>query len=577
LGTILGLFFTFLYAATTLIIFIYYSIKAINRTVVKTHESTVHSLGIPSIDIEPNLFYIAFGLENPFLLTRYIDERIYYPKVTYIKKEKIDGVEITKETISLDIERCNVKKFGDNYQTQFTPGELINSYCLRDFNLTLVGGSKYNQSSYIQIKIHPCVNNTGNNNYCKSQNIIDSYLSSGYFYLVIKDIGLNPLNYLFPVVPTIQNIKTNVDISMCRESLIYLGITEIDTDEGLFGSSIRKEKNLQYRQYSQSFFFINRTEYLQGKEIFTGQIKLEDYIYVQKREYTKMSEVFSITGGYMQLISTVFLFINLFIKNLAVEKKILNKLFNFNLKQKKIVLNIQYEKRLKCYIRNEKNDINAFIPFIAKKGINTERTLKFHINDNSPNNDYCLSTNNNSIINFKKRKMDTLKSNKKNESENAISQNISNISDVINKGPSHIEQNIINRSKMIMLFKDDFKEEELNCSPMNKNMRKNKLTHQINYTNEIDNNKKSNELTLKKKGTINEVSLRFSDYFCYCFKRKKNMDMNVKVFNFGINFYRNQMNIINFFNIFFLSEIMLTQFIYKKSNVLNQIIDIPLK
>ena len=250
LGTILGLFFTFLYATTTLIIFIYYSIKAINRTVVKTYESTVHSLGLPSIDIEPNLFYIAFGLENPLLLTRYIDERIYYPKVTYIKKEKIDGVEITKETISLDIERCNVKKFGDNYQTQFTSGELINSYCLRDFNLTLVGGSKYNQSSYIQIKIHPCVNNTENHNYCKSQKIIDSYLSSGYFYLVIKDIGLNPLNYLFPVVPTIQNIKTNVDISMCRESLIYLRITEIDTDEGLFGSSIRKEKNLQYRQYS---------------------------------------------------------------------------------------------------------------------------------------------------------------------------------------------------------------------------------------------------------------------------------------------------------------------------------------
>jgi hypothetical protein len=182
-----------------------------------------------------------------------------------------------------------------------------------------------------------------------------------------------------------------------------------------------------------------------------------------------------------------------------VEKKLLNELFNFNLKQKKIVLNIQYEKRLKCFIRNEKNDINAFIPFIAKKGINTERTLKFHINDNSPNNDYCLSTNNNSIINFKKRKMGTLKSNKKNESENAISQNISNISDVINKGPIQIEQNIINRSKMIMLFKDDFKEEELNCCPINKNMRKNKLTHQINYTNEIDNNNKSNDLTLKKK------------------------------------------------------------------------------
>ena len=71
--------------------------------------------------------------------------------------------------------------------------------------------------------------------------------------------------------------------------------------------------------------------------------------------------------------------------------------------------------------------------------------------------------------------------------------------------------------------------------------------------------------------------MHFSDYFCYYCKRKNNKDMNVKVFNFGINFYRNQMNIINFFNIFFLSEIMLTQFIYKKANVLNQIIDIPLK
>ena len=197
--------------------------------------------------------------------------------------------------------------------------------------------------------------------------------------------------------------------------IIYLKITKVNKDKRLFVNYIKKEKNLQYRQYSQSFYFINRTEYLQGKEIFDGQIKLEDYIYVQKREYTKMSEVFSITGGYMQLISTVFLFINLFTKNLAVEKKILNKLFNFNLKQKKIVLNIQYEKKLNCFIRNEKGDINAFIPFIAKKGINTEKTLKFHINDNSPNHDYCLSTNNNSIINYKKRKKGTLKTNKKNE------------------------------------------------------------------------------------------------------------------------------------------------------------------
>ena len=96
--------------------------------------------------------------------------------------------------------------------------------------------------------MHPCVNNTTKNIIYKPQNIIDSYLTSGYFSITIKDIGLNPLNYSFPIVPTIKNLKTNVDKTMCRESLIYLGITEIHTDIGLFINSIKKEHFLKYRK-----------------------------------------------------------------------------------------------------------------------------------------------------------------------------------------------------------------------------------------------------------------------------------------------------------------------------------------
>ena len=112
--------------------------------------------------------------------------------------------------------------------------------------------------------MHPCVNNTQNNNFFKSQNIIDSYLASGYFSISIKDIDLNPLNYSYPIIPIIQNLKTNFDITMCRECM---GITEIHTDEGLFSNSLTTI--LQYRKYSQSFYFINKTEYLKGNEIFS--------------------------------------------------------------------------------------------------------------------------------------------------------------------------------------------------------------------------------------------------------------------------------------------------------------------
>ena len=80
-----------------------------------------------------------------------------------------------------------------------------------------------------------------------------------------------------------------------------------------------------------------------------------------------MSEVFSITGGYMQLISTIFSLITLFTKNLYVEKKLLNRLFNFNIKQRKIILSIQYDKKLNYLIHFEKGDEHLFIPYDAKK------------------------------------------------------------------------------------------------------------------------------------------------------------------------------------------------------------------
>ena len=88
IGTCFGLVLTFFYIIVTLIIFMYYFLKTIKRSQVKSHESTVYSQGLPSIDINPNLFYFAFGLENPKTLSRYIDETIYYPKVYFIRQKK---------------------------------------------------------------------------------------------------------------------------------------------------------------------------------------------------------------------------------------------------------------------------------------------------------------------------------------------------------------------------------------------------------------------------------------------------------------------------------------------------------
>ena len=560
IGTAFGLFLTFLYAVITLILFFFYLLKTIRRTEVKSHESTVYSQGYPSININPNLFYIAFGLEHPISSIRYIDERIYHPEVSFIIQEKEKGIFVTKKIINLDIERCDQHKFGENYQNQLTAGELNNSYCLKYFNLTLYGGSNYGQSSFIQIKTYPCVNTSLNKNHCRPQNIIDSYLTSGYFSIIIKDIGLNPLNYTFPIIPIIQNLKTNVDKSMCRESLIFLGITEVKTDIGLFSNRIKSENFLQYRNYLQSFYFINETEYHQGKEIFSAQIKLEEYIHVQNREYPKMSEVFSITGGYMQLISTFFALVRLFTKNITIEKKIINKLFNFNLKQRKLFLDIQYKKRLNYNIHFENGNMQSFIPLEARKSLNLYKKKVIHqnitkTNISSKRNYYSPKPKNTNKINsFIK----TTKSNSITPFKNKILKNNTENHQIYRMNNSNsIERNFINHSKMIMLYKN----ENANNSNIFKIFGKNK-------SSKINEKKQS----LNEEQIIPNINFNIIDYIC-CGKFKSK-DANIELFNFGVNFYRTQLDIINIFNLIFLAKSILIQY-EKNKDIFNQIIEIP--
>ena len=119
-------------------------------------------------------------------------------------------------------------------------------------------------------------------------------MSSAYFSILIKDIGLNPLNYDIPVIPVLKDLYTAIDKSILKDFFIYFGIIEVQTDLGLFTTNIKKEKYLQFRQYHDTFVFREIDDYLSGKD------RLEEYIKIQKRKYTKFPEI--LIGGYMQLL-----------------------------------------------------------------------------------------------------------------------------------------------------------------------------------------------------------------------------------------------------------------------------------
>ena len=504
IGSLFGLFLTMLYIFLSLILFIQQIIKTIQRKELKVYDTTIYSQEMPSIDVDINKLYFSFALEHPKTADRFIDESIYTAKLAYIEQKKENDKFVTVQTKYLDIERCNMENFGKNYQKLFVKDELINSYCIKNFNysLTLAGSYKYEKISYLRITIYPCTNSTKNNYSCKSQDDIDYYMSSGYFSIVLKDFGLNPSNYSFPIVPTLQDLYTTIDKSLYKNYILNFGITEIRTDTGLINDNVNVVKYLQFRKGFENFSFRKIEDYHKGKSVILVQLRLEDTLFIQNRTYTKFSEIFSRIGGYMQLMNTIFLLITTIINKIDSEIKIINSIFNFNVKDNKIILKLSYFKDFYSSGILKSND--KTILFSSKKSKNG---LKCSDIDNRSKNNLIL---------------------KKSENNNNISLlNISNISDnnkKINESQKCVVK--IDNTKNIIYFEN-----------INKTAEKSSYYNNQNMEDIISFPDKKDTKDLNEPTNLNIIS-----YFCRRGNSKKNR--LIKLYDKGNSFYREKKDIV---------------------------------
>lgn len=502
-----GLILTITYIFVSVILFIFYLIATIKRIEIKVYDSTEYAENTPSLEVNSNIMYFAFGVEDYKTSSRFIDETIYYPKVLYISRDKINGKFLTTINRELPYERCKEENFGDNYKKFFYEGELNTSYCLKNFNLTLAGGYKYDKFSYIRLKIFPCVNTTENNNHCKPKEIINQYLSSTYISLIIKDIGLNPTNFKNPILPTIQNLFTTIDKKFFREFILYFGVTEIQTDKGFFNEILDTQKFLRYRSDQQTITLRDESELEKGNEIGIIQIRLDDNITVQKRTYMKLPEVFSKIGGYMQIISTIFSIISIVINKIGPEIKILNGIFNFNIKKNKIMMKINSLKDFNL-IEFSKNSTLFSSKKENSKKINNIKIFK-KLNTKCKKEDLIIDKNDSMLpITIINNKYDESSQNKKN-----------------NKYP------------------DENLKISLIAQKSNRNCRKRALSVECNDS--LDFKKEKKEL----KTTIN-----FNLFDYYCLRKLTSKMKEIELFKKGSSLYRKRMDIINVFTLLLLTE-----------------------
>ena len=519
-----GLTLTILYVCISLGIFIFYTSKILKHIDLTVNDSTIYLNEIPSVNLNnSDLLYFAFAVEIPSTAARFIDETIYTVKAIFydsIKNE--NGTFEMKELRELQIEKCQQEKFGSDYQHLFTNGEFNNSYCLSQLDFDLTGGFIYENLSLIRLDIYPCKNSTNNSFHCKPQEVIDSFLAGGYFSILLKDIGLNPNNFSYPILPTLQDLYTTISSKFFRDLILYYEITEIKTDYGIFFENIQRKRYLKFDKKIETLFLRDQEKYYNGESIIGIQIRLSDNIHLQSREYKKMHNVFATTGGYMQMINTIFLLLSLIPNKYLYDNLIIGNLFDFDITKNKII-NKLFKKNIRFNsqrLRHELESPRSLKSFGSQRRANNILQESRIIYLKSMNNENKEGSINDYKSEKKKRNIN------KNYLRSDNSLNLSAYEKINNQSkieiqPFKINSNIVNNNK---IYTEKIKSKKIVIEP---NRRENSRMENRSY----------NFINFK----LNLIDYLFMGRF-----KEKNKTYNL--FRKGIVIYKEKLDVINLFN-----------------------------
>jgi len=340
IGRILSFSFVLIYFA----FFIYKFIKMLRRVDVTFYDTFTYASSPPIVPITHENFYIAFALEDPNSYDPFINEGVYYPKASF-KRAEMKGEQFDWQVVPLEVEKCNLNKFGKNYQNLYKNIDLDNYYCFKDINnFNLEGHFSYLQYSFFYIEFFPCVNNSNitDGNKCEPKEKIEYYLDNTFVSLEMEDIELTPKNFEKPIRERNVDVYTTVGAKLFEELHVFFEVVNIETDMDWFGfDEFENIKSQIYLKYDETFIMSNiiqKDVYKTGEKFADVTFKLSENMRTQRRVYTKFVTILGDVGGFMEVIFTLFRIISSFSVDILYEVSMVNRLFNFDLNKKNVVL-----------------------------------------------------------------------------------------------------------------------------------------------------------------------------------------------------------------------------------------------
>ena len=520
----IGTLFTLIYISIFLTIFIYKFIKMNEKDNGAFYVTYTYEKAPPSIQLSNENFYGGFALENPETYDEFIDETIYYPKAYYKKAERY-GKSWKWFVEELELEKCQIEKFGPLHRDKFKGKELNNFYCFKEVNETLIGHYSYDNYSLFFISFFPCVNSTENNNHCKPIEVIDYYLKGTFVSFQMQDIELTPQNYDFPYLATTKDIYYTISKKLFQEIHTFFQIVNIETDTDIIGftdfQSFKSEKVLKYDSISIMSNIIDNNIYETGESFCDITLKLSKNILTQKRTYIKLFDILGNIGGLMEVIFSLLKLVSSFSTKIIYEESLINNLFEFNLSKKAILIN----NKERNYIMKNK---------FSFKQLPNRRVLTKPITSN-----INIFTNNESIVN---------------QSNEQINEDFLNISKMNNENLLMINSFNKKNENSIILKKIGNNNNKMNKTQNNLNFERKiyyksdrNISNFTNYKEEIENG-------LPKKKVISEIRInRTCLYICFFYVRRRKNIQNI-LLNEVMKLIIEKLDLLNLFRTIYRDE-----------------------
>ena len=527
-GKVLTYFYIFIYVG----FFAYKIVRMLEKVDISFYETYAFS-GTPSIKLTNDLFYGGFSLGNR------IDDTLYYPIVYYYEGHRVNGEMVWNDPPKiLELEVCQLNKFGERYRDIFKDKHLDKLYCLKDVSqITLEGYSHLDTYKYLLVYFMPCIGiNPFTQRQCQDNAALDAFFAGNKITFNIQDIELTPHIYDTPSQPLEKDISGPAFKTLYQQIYTYLQIVNLETDQDIIGfEGLSDIETQQFLKYDESWIISAPSPhaggFIEGMPICEVTIQLSAKVLTQIRKNTKLIEALGDVGGLMEVVWSLFNIIATVITDILYDKALVNNLFSFDLDKKMIE------------IKKKKENSNKLKLDDNPKIYSPMKNIKQSLNNNIQGELSAQSRNklNDDIFFNKKEKPLTLKKKKKKKikSKNTIG--------------SSISQNI-NKNKI--------EEENIKGTDMNYLNNKDKITNPGNIENmiksEIKMVNKETDRGCQDRRIIDRIKMKcYCIYFWFCFARKKKNIQNV-LLDEGMRVIVEKLDIINIFK-----KIYSTEFIEK--------------